>query len=138
MAIVRDIMTTKVVSIYNDQTLLDARQLMKEHGVRHLPVVDRNELICGLLTQKGILADALKSVEKVGVNRLSEIEKATRVDSVMDGSFAVVEPDTDLIVAGQYFIDNKHGCLPVVERQVLVGIISSVDFVKLAIRFLEK
>ena len=47
-------------------------------------------------------------------------------------------PDTPLTVAAQYFLDFKNDCLPVLQDGKLVGIVSPVDFVRLALDFLQR
>jgi len=138
MKIVSDIMTSKVVSLKEMDNLHQARMLLKEHNIRHLPVVSEStEKYLGLLTQKDILNNAFNVVESYGFSKLKKYEEKTLIKDVMTPSAMSVSSDTLLKEAGQIFADKKCSCLPVVDNGKLVGILSSVDFVKLSLHLLD-
>ncbi len=136
MAIVADIMTSKVAYISDSYTLSSARAAMKELSVRHLPVVNEDGGLVGILTQRGILAEVIKLVDQVGVAKLEQAAQNINVKEMMQTDFQIIEPTTDLKLAGKYFLEHKHSCLPVIERGCLVGIVTSQDFVKLCVTLL--
>lgn len=136
MAIVADIMSSKVAYIPDSYCLRKARAAMKDLSVRHLPVVDDNGSLVGILTQRGVLAEVIKLVDLVGVSNLQHEEQSISVKAVMQTDFQIIQPSTDLKLAGKYFLENKHSCLPVVEQGCLVGIVTSQDFVKLCVQLL--
>ena len=53
---VSDLMTTNLFTVSTSSTLHDAHNLMKEKSIRHIPVVDENNLLVGILTQKIMIA----------------------------------------------------------------------------------
>ena len=136
MPIVAEIMTTKVAYIAESANLREARSALKDLNVRHLPIVSEAGVLVGLLTQRVVLAEVIKLVDQVGVSGLENEEKLHSVREIMQTNFQVADPSMDLKVAGQYFIDNKHSCLPVIEQGQLVGILTSQDFVKLCVGLL--
>ena len=135
---VADIMVTPVVSCTKDDTLGHARKLMREHNIRHVPVLDESGRLAGVLTHKGVLKQAIKIANKFGMDELERQENKILVGDVMDVEPESVQPQMALATAGRYFLKSKHGCLPVVEEGCLVGILTSADFVRLSVELLER
>jgi len=137
MKTVNDIMVANVLSVKDTDSVHHARMLLKDKGIRHLPVVDsKSGDYIGLLSQRNLLNYAFKTVEKFGMSYLEKRERQTPVGEVMMTDCEVATPDMGLIKAGEYFLSKKTSCLPVVEDKKLLGIVTSVDFVKLSLHFL--
>jgi CBS domain-containing membrane protein len=137
MKTVADIMTSKVVSLKKTDNLHQGRMLLKEYSIRHLPIISEEDgRFAGLLTQRDILNNAFNVVEKYGFNKLKRKEEQTIIADAMTVDPATIESTALLKDAGQFFIDNKHSCLPVVDDGELTGILTSVDFVKLSLYLL--
>lgn len=134
---VADIMTTNVISLRETEDIHRARMLLKEYAIRHLPVLDEAGKFVGLLTQRDILNLAFKVVENYGFSKLKSREQRTQVKDVMDTDCTTIKSGAALNTAGQFFIEHKHSCLPVVDNDELVGILTSVDFVKLCLQLLD-
>lgn len=134
----RELMTQNVISCLAEDNLLSAHTLMRQHGFRHIPVVDRHQAYLGVVTQKDVLREAFLIVEKHGAQALSEQEEKTLIRDVMSQDIMPVSADVTLLEAGRFFTEKKHGCLPVVENAKLIGIVTSADFVKLCVGFLTK
>jgi len=138
MKTVSDIMVSNVLSVKTSDSIHQARMLFKDKGIRHLPVVDdQTTHFVGLLSQGSLLNHAFNIVEKFGLSGLEKRELRTQVKEIMSMECITVEPDVDLIKAGELFVMKKASCLPVVEGQQLKGIVTSVDFVKLALYLLK-
>ena len=127
---VRDLMTAKVVALNPDDDLGTLRDLMVDRHVRHVPVVDADGEIVGLVTHRDLLRSSL--IEQADTPPF--IEQAmltrTRVADVMTADVETVPADADLREAAQIMFENKFGCLPVVEGRRLVGILTEADFVR--------
>jgi len=129
------IMATELVTIHPSASLYRARALMNEKGIRHLPVVDDEGALVGLLTQSDVLA-ASDSILK---DRDSQLDVAHfPVEDAMVTDVDTVPPGASLRQAALYLERHKIGCLPVVERGKLVGIVTDTDFVGVAINLLEQ
>jgi CBS domain-containing membrane protein len=103
---------------------------MEEHRCRHMPVVDGEGDLVGLVTHRDLLRYAL--IEQPEVPRFVEtalLERLT-VGDVMVREVETVDPGAELRQAAQTMIENKFGCLPVVEGRRLVGILTESDFVR--------
>ena len=129
------IMTTDLVTISSDSNLDAARSLMREHRIRHLPVVDGQGRFVGLLTSTDVLAatDSMlrSSDERI---RASEIP----VSEVMVREIATVSPHAGIRQTALFLEKHRIGCLPVVADGTLLGIITDTDFVGVAINLLEQ
>ncbi|MCL1040343.1 HPP family protein [Shewanella marisflavi] len=137
---VSDIMTTEIVCISDQATIKDAHLLMSSRGVRHLPVVSENDgALVGILTHKKMIATVMSILTHYGNEGLDRQERRTLVADIMEREFQKVTLDEPLLVIVDYFIDNKLGCLPVVDdSHKVIGILTSSDFVKLCATLLKQ
>ena len=137
MKTVNDIMVKSVLSVKDTDSVHHARMLLKDKGIRHLPVNDsKSGDYKGMLSQRSLLNYAFKTVEKYGMSYLEKRERQTAVSEVMVSDGEIATSDMSLIKAGEYFMSKKTSCLPVVDDNKLIGIVTSVDFVKLSLYFL--
>lgn len=137
MKTVADIMTRKLVTLPADANIHQARELLKQHNIRHLPIVNAEGQYEGLLTQRDLLNSAFSIVEKYGVSKLVQKEEQIQVAEVMSRDSEVMPSDAALIKAGEFFLAHKHSCLPVVDNGRLCGILTSIDFVRLSLHLLK-
>jgi len=138
MKTVSDIMISNVLTVNVSDSIHHARMILKDRSIRHLPVVDEETgYFVGLLTQRSLLNHAFNIVEKFGMSGLEKREQRTQVKDIMSTDSITVEPCVGLVSVGELFIIKKVSCLPVVEDKVLKGIVTSVDFVKLALHLLK-
>lgn len=129
------VMSTELVTVHPSTSLYQAREVMREKRIRHLPVVDDDGDLVGLLTQTDVLA-ASDSILK---DRDSQLEVAYfPVEDAMVTDVVTAPPGTSLRQAALYLESHKMGCLPVVDRGKLVGIVTETDFVGVAINLLEQ
>ena len=127
---VEDLMTAEVYALRPWDDLATLHDLMREHNVRHVPVVDREGDLVGLVSHRDLLRSALIEQPVPGDVERSVLERL-EVRDVMVRDVESVAPDTDLRDAAQTMFENKFGCLPVVVGRRLVGILTEADFVRL-------
>lgn len=138
MKTVSDIMVSNVLSVEDTDNVHQARMLLKEKGIRHLPVISHeNGEYIGMLTQASLLNHVFNIVEKFGLSGLEKREIRTQVKDIMSTDGKVAAPGMDLSDAGEFFKTKKVSCLPIVENNQLKGIVTSVDFVKLSLHLLK-
>lgn len=137
MIYVGDLMTTKVFTLLTTDTLSDVRSLMHLARIRHIPVTDGESRFLGLVTHRDLLAYTVSHLAEIGEEEQSEIESAIMVRDIMRTDIMTTTPDTRLREAAQTLYRNKYGCLPVLEADTLVGIITEADFLRLAIALLQ-
>jgi CBS domain-containing membrane protein len=130
MAEVRDLMTDHVFTLRPTDDLESLYDLMDTRHVRHVPVVDRDGDLVGLVTQRDLARRALGAQDDLPLSMQQEILRRRKVREIMATEVDTVEPDESLKAAAEMLIDNKIGCLPVVEGDHLVGILTESDFVR--------
>ena len=129
------IMSTDLVTLAPSSTLAEARELMQEHRIHHIPVVNDSGDLVGLVTLTNVLA-ATDSVLRKSDNRIHASEITIR--DVMVTEVATVERNASLRQAALFLEKHRIGCLPVVNDGKLCGIITETDFVAVAINLLEQ
>lgn len=127
---VADLMTDRVLSLGLGATLKEVQELMWDHSIRHVPIVDGHGELLGLVSQRD-LARATDGAASLPLSARNQFLRGTRVDSVMTEEVATAEPTDDIRIAAQTMFENKYGCLPVVAGRRLVGILTESDFVRL-------
>lgn len=134
MAKIIDIMTSNPICLSEHANVHKARMLMAEKSIRHIPVKDpdTNQLI-GMLSQKALLANAIKIINKRGMEHLEHEEKSMSISEIMETSTNAFDIDKSLIDVANSLLVKKSGCVPILKDNKLVGVVTSNDFVKLAV-----
>ncbi len=127
---VRDLMTDTVFTLRPQDDLAALYDLMDAKHIRHVPIVDRERELVGLVTHRDLSRSALGPQDDVPLSLQREMLRRRKVREIMATEVDTIEPDEDLRVAAEMLIENKIGCLPVVEGTHLVGILTESDFVR--------
>ncbi len=127
------IMSTNLITVSPSATLAEARTLMHDNRIHHIPVLNDDKLV-GLVTLTNVLA-ATDSFLRDPQNRIHANE--ILVEDAMVSDVATVEVHASLRHAALFIEKHKIGCLPVMDDDQLVGIITDTDFVAVAINLLE-
>ncbi len=138
MYTVKDFMTDTVFTLQPDDTLSDVRTLMQLGKIRHTPVVDDDQNFVGLITQRDLLACTISRLADIDEAVQTEIDTAILVRDTMHTDIVCVAPETPLVEAARMLFDHKYGCLPVLNGRRMVGIITEADFLRVAMKLLEK
>ena len=128
------IMSTNLITLSPSATLAEARTLMHEHRIHHLPVLDGDKLI-GLISLTNVLA-ATDSFLRDDGSRIHADEIG--ITDAMVTDVATVDVSASLRHAALFLEKHKICCLPVMDNEDLVGIITDTDFVAVAINLLEQ
>ncbi len=125
--LVRHIMTDNVVTIPSNTPVLDARRIMEAHRIGRLPVLDKAKLV-GLVT-KDKLASASPSVAtSLSIYELNYLLAKMSVRDIMEKNVVTVSPDATVEAAVALAQERRVGSLPVMEKDKLVGIVTTNDF----------
>jgi acetoin utilization protein AcuB len=136
-ATIRDWMTTPAVSISPAASIRSAHHLMKEFGIRHLPVVEQEHLV-GILTLSDIREASPSDASSLSVWELNYLWDKLTVDRVMTTDVITAKPDWLMIEAVRTLLDKKISGLPVIDNDgYLVGIVTEVDIFRLVITMTE-
>jgi CBS domain-containing protein len=122
---VKHVMTPRPATVGPEDSLGDAAGEMVQGGFRHLPVVDADRRLVGMLSERDLRARLGTEVERfpdAAFDLLSEpVEGAMRPDPI------TISSDATLRDALEILSDERIGALPVVDEERLVGIVSYVD-----------
>jgi acetoin utilization protein AcuB len=121
------------ITISPEASFYEARKLIQEEGIRHLPVVDKKEKLVGLVTDRDIRQAGPSDATLLSVQEINYLLAKLKVGGFMAPAekLVTVTPDTVIEKAVQLLHDNKIGSLPVVEGNKLVGIITETDILEL-------
>ncbi|GFM33861.1 CBS domain-containing protein [Desulfovibrio subterraneus] len=137
MLYVSDLMSTNLFTLKQTDSLKTARSLMSLARIRHIPIVDESGFFLGLLTHRDLLSSTVSRFADVGQDVQDEIDAGIPVSEIMRTDVLTVTPDTRLRSAAEILFNHKYGCLPVVEKDRLVGILTEADFLKLTITLMD-
>ena len=117
------------VTINPNASFFEARKLIWDQGVRHLPVVDETNRLLGIVTESDIRKAGPSDVDMLRVQEVASLLKNLKVSAFMTPKekLVTITPDTIIEEAVQLMHDNKIGCLPVVEGDKLYGIFTETD-----------
>jgi len=145
MLTVKDIMKTDVISVSPETEITNATKLLLENHINGVPVIDKNEILVGIICQSDVIAQqkklpipsffsfldgfislsSMKNLEK-------EVEKisAVTVSQAMTPNPVTVRPDTVIEVVAALMVDSNYHTIPVVEGGKLVGIVGKEDILR--------
>lgn len=127
---VRDLMTSDVVTLRADENVSSFRDVLYDHGFRHVPVVDVEGNLVGLVTERDLLRNVLTDQADVPISVREETMYSTQIGDIMVQDVQTVEPEDLLPHAAQIMLENKFGCVPVTDGALLVGILTESDFIR--------
>jgi len=120
-------MSTDLFTVSPDDLIDLAASVMDWRHIRHVPVEDQEGRLVGLITHRGLLR-----------MMISNADKLTTVREIMIPDPLTVTPSTSSLEAMELMRTNRVGCLPVVEGDQLVGIITSYDFLEAAAKLFHQ
>lgn len=122
--IVEEIMQKDIIAISPDDTILKAHQLMQQHRVRHLPIVNDENEIVGIVSDRNI-RDAAPSILIDPAEQKYLLQKPVR--TIMTTDVITGHPLDFVEEIGSIFYEHHISCLPIVHQGKLVGIITETD-----------
>jgi len=129
------IMSTDLITLPPTANLAEARKLMQSNRIHHLPIVEGKHELVGLITLTNVLAGT-DSYLRDPENRIHAQDICVKDGMVTD--LATVDEHASLRQAALFLEKHNIGCLPVVTKGKLRGIITDTDFVAVAINLLEQ
>jgi CBS domain-containing protein len=123
-------MSTDLFTVKPDDLIDLAASVMDWRHIRHVPVEDTDGRLAGLITHRGLL--------RMMINRAGSDSKPITVQEIMVEDPIVVSPSTSSLEAMDLMRSHRVGCLPVVENNHLVGIVTSYDFLEAAAKLFRQ
>ena len=135
---VRDVMTRMPLTIDPDAPLATAVAVMRERELRHLPVVDDEDTLIGIVTDRDLrsavfapaFAEYLSDEDRGRLRALATTLENVRVRDVMTWGAVTIAPSAPVAQAAAVMATAGLGCLPVVEDGQMVGIVTERDALK--------
>ncbi len=126
---IQDYMTENPVTVAPDIMIIGAIELLGEYDFRHLPVVDGDGVLLGIVTDRDLRSACPSSIiREEDIEQGMELLRSTPVATVMSSEVIVISPDSTIDAALLLFESRGFGTLPVVDRQGrVVGIFSLKD-----------
>ena len=131
---VRDLMSPLVRTLERNDKLSIADTVMRNERIRHLPILDDAGRVVGIVSQRDLFLNALVRALGHGTVARDRALSSIAVKEVMTEDVVTTTPDTPITTAARMMVDRKIGCLPVVEGDALVGILSESDIVSAVAR----
>jgi CBS domain-containing membrane protein len=128
---VKDVMSREVQVVKRNDLLAMADTLMKQQRIRHLPVLDEDGLVCAVVSQRDLFRGALLRALGYGARAEEAMLRQVPVKEAMSSEIHTIGPEAALTDAARIMTERQVGCLPVVDGEKLVGIVTESDFVKL-------
>lgn len=131
-------MRTAVVLVRPSDSVRAAWGLLREHRIRHLPVVEDGRLV-GIVTDRDIrlVFPSAVTADDKEQDPFDALEKVS-VGQIMTKRVFTVTPETSIAVAARVLLERRIGGLPVVQGDLLVGIITKTDILAAFVELMSK
>jgi CBS domain-containing protein len=130
MRLVRDRMSTALITVGGDASMFDVLDVFKGKRIRHLLVVDGVGGLLGVISDRDAAGRATGPMSWLDDREMDKALHEMKAREVMTDEFKTIRSDATLADAANVVVDAKIGCLPVVDDGVLVGILCESDFVR--------
>ena len=135
LELVKDWMTTGVITATPDTTLPDAHQLMDKHTIRRLPVLDNEGRLVGVVTRGDVRGAEPSDATTLSIWEVNYLLSKLTVGKIMSHNPLTVSPEATIEEAAKIMLDNKVSGLPVVDESGKeVGIITESDIFRMVVK----
>jgi acetoin utilization protein AcuB len=125
--LVRDLMAPNPITIAPDTTHRRAVELMREHSIHHLPVMDKQGALVGIVTEEDLLAAQPSAATTLSIYEIHSLLSKLEVRQIMKRPVFTTTSNCPVEDAAQQMVIESIGCLPVMDNDRLVGIITDTD-----------
>lgn len=128
--LVRNWMTSDVITIGPDTSLLKLTKVMRDNDVRRLPVVDKDGTLVGIISDRDVRDASPSKATTLDMYEMHYLLAEIRASNIMTRNPLTIKPTDTVEMAAMIMLDHKIGGLPVVEDGRLLGIIAEQDVFK--------
>lgn len=128
--LVKDIMSPHPIVAEPDMPVTKAERLMKEHNIRHLPVVHPQKGMVGLITRESLSRALPSEMSTLTIWELNYQLSQIKIGDIMVKDIITTTEDTTVEAAARTMIEKKIGSLPVLREGKLVGIVTDIDLLE--------
>lgn len=124
------IMTSPVLTLPIDSTLLDAWKLIRERRFRHMPVLDLDGRLAGILSDRALLRYAAVTGH-IPPYAVDSLQARTPITEIIKREVITATPDTEIRDVARAMFEKRIGAMPIMDqRDRLVGIITGSDILR--------
>jgi acetoin utilization protein AcuB len=131
--LVKERMTRNPITIRPDTPVTEAQAMMKREKIHHLPVLDKDEKLVGIVSEKDLLYASPSPASTLSVYEMSSLLAKLKVEKVMSKNILTASEDVPLEEAARMMADRGIGGLPIMRGGSLVGIITESDLFRVFI-----
>lgn len=132
--LVSEWMTSPVITVAPKTPISTAHQIMKEHGIRRLPVVEDDHLV-GIITIGDVREASPSDATSLSIWEMNYLWAQLTVQKVMKRKVISVSPETSIIDAAEVMMEHKVSGLPVIDAAgKLVGMITESDIFRMLVK----
>lgn len=131
--LVKERMTRNPITIRPDMPVPEAQALMKREKIHHLPVLNRDDRLVGIVAEKDLLYASPSPATTLSVYEMTSLLSKLKVEKVMSQKLITVTEEVPIEEAARIMADSNVGGLPVVRAGTLVGIITESDLFRVFI-----
>ena len=131
--LVKERMTRNPITIRPDIPVTEAQALMKREKIHHLPVLDKDEKLVGIVSEKDLLYASPSPASTLSVYEMTSLLAKLKVEKVMSRNVITVTEDVPLEEAARTMADKGIGGLPIVRGSAVVGVITESDLFRVFI-----
>ncbi|MFQ5399881.1 MAG: CBS domain-containing protein [Anaerolineae bacterium] len=135
--LVKDWMIKDVIVAEPETPMLDAHKLMREKGIRRMPVV-KNGKVVGIVTRSDVRKAQPSSATTLNVWEMNYLLAKLELKDIMTRDVVTIAPNDTIKKAAELMHDRQIGALPVVEDGRLVGIITESDIFRILVSWLNE
>lgn len=129
-------MTKNPITATPEMTIHQAAKIMKQEGIRRLPVLDSEKKLVGIITEGDINLAAPSAATTLSAYEISYLLDTLTVSKIMSKNPVTVQSDTSIEEAAHVMFDHDFSCLPIMEGDKLVGIVTKKDMFKMLLEML--
>lgn len=130
--LIREWMTTAVISAKEDASMLKVQKLMQEHGIKRIPIVDNEMKLIGIVSDRDIKEASPSKATTLDIHELSYLLSELKIRDIMTKNPVCVSPMDTIEQAALIMLEKKLTGLPVIDwEHKLVGIITEADIFKI-------
>jgi len=133
MLLVENWMNPKVITVDADDSMLDATKILKEHNIRHLPVLEKGKLV-GIITDRDLKRASPSDATSLEAHELLYLIATIKVREIMTKNPITVPYNFTIEEAAQILLQARISGMPVVDKQGdVIGTITQTDLFKVLI-----
>jgi len=127
---VKNRMTRAPITASPKTTFNEALKLMDNNSINHLPIVDKKGELVGIVTHNDMLGAEPSRVSTLSIYEIAALLDKVTMNQLMSSPVLAINIDCSISEAAHFMVESDIGCLPVMNDDKLIGIITDSDIFK--------